>query len=126
MIRSVDHIQFTVTDVEKFVDFFQKLGFQVVTRTSHHGGSAELQLPGPNQPVFEIHKATRLEQIGLSHIALQVSNAQEAYEELKDKGIDFGEEVPRLVEVTGRTMVDFRDPDGWRLQLAEAERKTPQ
>jgi len=126
MVCSVDHIQFTVTDVEKFVDFLQKLGFQVVTRTSHHGGSAELQLPGPNQPVFEVHKATRMEQIGLSHIAFQVSNAQEAYEELKGKGIDFGEEVPRLVQVTGRTMVDLRDPDGWRLQLAEAERKAPQ
>jgi hypothetical protein len=27
--------------------------------------------------------------------------------------------------VTGRTTVELRDPDGWRIQLVDAERKAP-
>ncbi|MFN3975198.1 MAG: VOC family protein [Dehalococcoidia bacterium] len=119
---SVDHIELIVRDVDEFVEFFQKLGFRLLRRTPHHGGSAELQLPGPNQPVFEIHKVQGEENIGVNHIAFKVQNARQAYEELKEKGVSF-EAPPTFVEATGRTIVNFRDPDGWRLQLVDAERK---
>lgn len=52
MIQGIDHIELIVRDVDEFVDFYQKLGFKLLARTSHHGGSAELQLPGPNQPIL--------------------------------------------------------------------------
>lgn len=48
MVKSVDHIELIVRNVDEFVDFFQKLGFKLLMRTTHHGGSAGLQLPGPN------------------------------------------------------------------------------
>ena len=32
---------------------------------------------------------------------------------------------PRLVESTGRTNANLRDPDGWRLQLVDSERIKP-
>ncbi|GBD10455.1 Lactoylglutathione lyase [bacterium HR23] len=121
-VLAVDHIELIVRDVDEFVEFFQKLGFRLLRRTAHHGGSAELQLPGPNQPVFEIHKVSGEENIGVNHIAFKVANAREAYRELREKGIAF-EALPTFVEATGRTIVNFRDPDGWRLQLVDAERK---
>jgi glyoxylase I family protein len=93
-------------------------------RTSHHGGSAELQLPGPNQPIFEIHTATGEETIGVNHIAFKVDDAHTAYRDLLAEGIK-PEQGPQLVEVTGRTNVNLRDPDGWRLQLVDSERKAP-
>jgi catechol 2,3-dioxygenase-like lactoylglutathione lyase family enzyme len=124
MIRGIDHIELIVRDVEEFVAFFQKLGFQLLTRTSHHGASAELQLPGPNQPIFEIHQVGGEENIGVNHIAFKVDNAQEAYTELQSKGIT-SLRAPNFVAATGRTTVNFRDPDGWRLQLVDAERKMP-
>jgi glyoxylase I family protein len=124
MIRGIDHIELIVRDVEEFVTFFQKLGFQLLTRTSHHGASAELQLPGPNQPIFEIHQVSGEENIGVNHIAFKVDNAQEAYTELQGKGVT-NLRPPNFVAATGRTTVNFRDPDGWRLQLVDAERKRP-
>ena len=124
MIRGIDHIELIVRDVEEFVTFFQKLGFQLLTRTSHHGASAELQLPGPNQPIFEIHQVSGEENIGVNHIAFKVDNAQEAYTELQDKGVT-SLRPPNFVAATGRMTVNFRDPDGWRLQLVDAERKMP-
>lgn len=47
MIKQIDHIEIIVKDVKTHVDFYQKLGFKLLTWTDHHGGSAELQLPGP-------------------------------------------------------------------------------
>lgn len=47
MIKQIDHIEIIVKDVKTHVDFYQKLGFRLLPWTDHHGGSAELQLPGP-------------------------------------------------------------------------------
>ena len=125
MVLSIDHIELIVRDVDEFVEFYQKLGFEVLLRTAHHGGSAELKLPGENQPVLEIHSATGEDSIGINHIAFKVANAQEAYDDVVSKGIK-PERGPHLVEVTGRTNVNMRDPDGWRLQLVDADRIAPQ
>ena len=125
MIRGIDHIELIVRDVEEFVAFFQTLGFKLLTRTSHHGASAELQLPGPNQPIFEIHQVSGEENIGVNHIAFKVDNAQEAYAALQSNGLR-SLRPPNFVAATGRTTVNFRDPDGWRLQLVDAERTAPQ
>jgi catechol 2,3-dioxygenase-like lactoylglutathione lyase family enzyme len=124
MIRGIDHIELIVRDVDEFIAFFQQLGFQLLTRTSHHGASAELQLPGPHQPIFEIHQVSGEENIGINHIAFKVDNAEETYEELRSKGIT-SLRAPNFVTATGRTTVNFRDPDGWRLQLVDADRKKP-
>ena len=75
MIKSIDHMELIVCDVDAHVGFFKKLGFNVLMHTSHHGGSAELQLPGDNQPIIEIHEATGEEVIGINHIALKVDDA---------------------------------------------------
>ena len=125
MVRGIDHIEIIVRDVEEYVAFFQKLGFKLLTRTSHHGASAELQLPGDNQPIFEIHQVSREENIGVNHIAFKVDNAQEAYADLQGKGLK-GMREPNYVVATGRPTVNFRDPDGWRMQLVDAQRKAPQ
>ena len=125
MVLSIDHIELIVRDVDEYVEFYQKLGFKLLIRTGHHGGSAELQLPGANQPVIEIHTVTGEETIGVNHIAFKVSSAQEAYEELQQKELS-PERGPHYVAATGRTNVNLRDPDGWRLQLVDAERKPPE
>lgn len=125
MVRGIDHIELIVRDVEEFVSFFEKLGFKVLTRTAHHGASAELQLPGENQPIFEIHQVGGEENIGVNHIAFKVDSAQQTYDELQRKGVK-GMRAPNYVVATGRTTVNFRDPDGWRMQLVDAERKAPQ
>lgn len=124
MIRGIDHIELIVRDVEEFVDFFQKLGFELIARTKHHGDAAELKLPGANQPIFEIHQVGGEEVIGVNHIALRVDNAKDAYETFQSAGVAFTR-GPKFIEPTGRTTVELRDPDGWRFQLVDAERKSP-
>ena len=124
MIRGIDHIELIVRDVEEHVAFFRKLGFELIAHTRHHGDAAEMKLPGENQTIFEIHKAGGEEVIGINHIALKVDNAAADHAQLERAGVAFTR-GPKYIEPTGRTTVELRDPDGWRFQLVDAERKAP-
>ncbi len=97
MIRSIDHIELIVRDVDETVAFFLKLGFALLTKTGHHGGSAEIQLPGPNQPIFEIHTAT-----GEEH--LPTPSSLDAGPELgmPQSDLSRGELISRVLDSTHR------------------------
>ena len=125
MITQIDHIEIIVTDVKAHVEYYQRLGFELLGWTDHHGGSAELQLPGPNQPIFEIHTVFGEENIGINHIAFQADDVKKTYDSLKEKGIEFDGE-PYRNRHTGRGNVRLRDLDGWRLQLCDKKRKDPE
>jgi len=125
MIRGIDHIELIVRDVDEYVTFFRKLGFELLMRTGHHGDAAEMKLPGENQTIFEIHQVGGEEVIGVNHIALRVDDAEEAYADFLKKGVPFTR-GPKHIDATGRTTVELRDPDGWRIQLVDAERKAPE
>ncbi len=124
MIQGIDHIELVVRDVDAYVTFFEKLGFKLLTRTFHHGSSVEMQVPGPGQPIFEIHQVGGEEVIGINHIAFKVDSVETAYAELQRDGVSF-QEGPKLVPSTGRTNANLRDPDGSRLQLVDSDRKLP-
>jgi catechol 2,3-dioxygenase-like lactoylglutathione lyase family enzyme len=61
-------------------------------------------------------------QPGWRHVALRVSDFEEAYGQLKKLGVEFlFEPVP---SVGGGTIVSFRDPEGNELQIVERDAKT--
>jgi catechol 2,3-dioxygenase-like lactoylglutathione lyase family enzyme len=124
MITGIDHIELIVRDVKKHVAFFESLGFKVLSWTDHHGGSAELKLPGDNQPIFEIHELLTEENPGINHIAFRCDDVDATYEMLSGRGVAFYQ-PPEPSPSTGRRNALFRDPDGWRLQLTDSRRVTP-
>jgi catechol 2,3-dioxygenase-like lactoylglutathione lyase family enzyme len=124
VVTRVDHIELVVHHFEEYVALFRALGFRELARTKHHGDSVEFQLPGDNQPIFEIHRVGGEENIGVNHIAFQVPDVEAAHRELAARGITMAQ-GPRLVPSTGRTNLNFRDPDGWRLQIVDARRRAP-
>jgi glyoxylase I family protein len=123
MIKGIDHIELIVRDFDEYVAFMKTLGFEELTRTSHHGESVEMKAPGPDQTIFEIHQATGEEVIGVNHIAFRVDDASQAHQMLQSTNIDYKQ--PNYVEATGRTTINLRDPDGWRMQLVDAKRQSP-
>ncbi len=124
MVQRIDHIELIVRDVEAHIALFERLGFQVLTRTQHHGVSAELRLPGADQPIFEIHQVSGEENPGVNHIAFTCADVEAAHRDLVAEGVRF-EHRPHVVKETGRLIANFRDPDGWRLQLVDARRADP-
>ena len=125
MITAIDHIEMIVRDVKTHVEFYKNMGFKVLTWTEHHGGSAEVQLPGPNQPIIEIHTLMGEENPGINHIAFKCDSIEETYDELKGKGVKI-DKAPHPSPTTGRRNVLLRDPDGWRLQLTDKVRIEPE
>ncbi|MFD1910950.1 VOC family protein [Halodurantibacterium flavum] len=121
MIIAIDHIELIVRDVKKHVEFYEALGFKLLSWTEHHGGSAELQLPGENQPIIEIHELLTEENPGVNHISFRARDIEETYEDLVSKGISFYRDL-HASPTTGRKNALFRDPDGWRLQLSSEKR----
>ena len=118
LVRGIDHIELIVRDLDEYVAFFMTLGFETVRRTPHHGGSVEMKAPGGGQPVLEIHQVTGEEVIGINHIAFKVDDVNTAYDALAGyPGMVTGK--PGHVPDTGRTNLNLRDPDGWRLQLVQ-------
>jgi catechol 2,3-dioxygenase-like lactoylglutathione lyase family enzyme len=124
VVTRIDHIELVVQHFEEYIALFRALGFRELTRTKHHGDSVEFQLPGDNQPIFEIHRVSGEENIGVNHIAFQVPDVEAAHRELTARGLPIPQ-GPHLVPSTGRTNLNFRDPDGWRLQIVDAKRKAP-
>jgi catechol 2,3-dioxygenase-like lactoylglutathione lyase family enzyme len=124
MIRGVDHIELIVRNLDEYIGFLETLGFELLTRTTHHGDSVEMGIPGQEFPIFELHQVTDEEVIGVNHIAFRVDDAGAAHAALLAAGVESAEE-PGYVASTGRTNVNLRDPDGWRLQLVLSDRKEP-
>jgi catechol 2,3-dioxygenase-like lactoylglutathione lyase family enzyme len=124
MLTRIDHIEFVVKDVEALVTFYKKLGFQEILRSTHHRLSVEIQLPGPNQPIYEIHEAESAEREGIEHIAFLVDDMDKTYNELQAKGVKFLRE-PHLVPASGRVLANARDPEGFKVQLVSAKREEP-
>jgi glyoxylase I family protein len=121
MIVGIDHLELVVADLEKFISLFEKMGFEVILRTPHHGGSAEMKLPGEGQTIFELHSVEGEENPGVNHIGFACDDLEKTYQAMVDQGVVF-EKGPYLVPASGRTIANFRDPDGWRLQLVDARR----
>ena len=134
-VKRIDHIDMAVTDVEESIKVFQKMGFELLFRTMHEGGAAELKLPGANQPIFELHPVPPHYKYhsatpGIYHVAFLVDNAQETYDNLKAEGfkIKDGWDGPKFLADSGRNMVDTAVIGEWGeffLQFVEEGRKPP-
>ena len=122
LITGVDHIDIFVDDFDECIDLFEnKLGLEIIRKTTHRGGSVEFKTP-PMETIIEIHQTMELYNPEINHIALRVSNVKEAYKQLKEQGVRF-DSAPKLVEETGRWIANARFPDGKRLQLTEGPSK---
>ena len=119
-IEGVDHVDIFVKDLDEYVEFLHnKLGLELVRKTSHRGGSVEFRTP-PMETIIEVHQTMELYNPEINHIALRVSNIREAHDRLKSQGVLF-DSPPRFSEPTGRWIANARFPDGRRLQLTSTQ-----
>ena len=120
MIGEIDHIEIEASDAAEMADFLKKLGYEELRRTEHHGGSFEL-VPGDGDgPLFEVHTVEGEEVPGINHVAFTVDDVEATTEMLEAADVD-ALVGPYLVEKTGRTITNFRDPDGRRFQVVSAD-----
>jgi catechol 2,3-dioxygenase-like lactoylglutathione lyase family enzyme len=137
-IVGIDHMSFTVSDLEMTNAFFAKLGFEPVQRyvssgpaadegtgtddadidiswLSHPQGGPKLELLRyQNEPTG---KAAHNSQVGAAHLCLRVENVNAEYERLSSEGVTFVS-APHADEF-GVVWVYMRDPDGNVVELIQ-------
>ena len=119
-VLGLDHIHFTVRDLEEALAFYKKLGFKLERRLDHDGESAQLRI-SLGGVVIDIHLAKTVENPGYNHFAVSVEEMDAAVKELRDQS--FKVDRPFDVAATGRRLATIRDPSGFLLQLVEAKKE---
>jgi catechol 2,3-dioxygenase-like lactoylglutathione lyase family enzyme len=137
-IVGIDHMSFTVSDLEATNAFFAKLGFEPLRRyvssgpasdegtgtdnadvdiswLSHPQGGPKLELLRyQNEPTG---KAAHNSQVGAAHLCLRVENVNAEYDRLSSEGVTFVS-APHADEF-GVVWVYMRDPDGNVVELVQ-------
>lgn len=105
-----------VTDIDRAKAFYEKVGF---VADHDHEVNADLRFvqltpPGSACSICIGKGLTKMEPGSIDMLLMVVKNAQEAYDELSNRGIEVN--TPEVLE--WGTFVYFTDPDGnkWSLQ----------
>ncbi|MEM0258805.1 MAG: VOC family protein [Thermoproteota archaeon] len=127
MSRTVrfDHVSILTKDLEESVKFYtQILRFPIIRTIESKNlkivfvdaGNATIELFGlvgdQAKPIEE-----KWENVGIKHIALEVDDVENFYNELKSKGVRFESEP--TVALGGPKIAFFKDPNGVTIELIQ-------
>lgn len=133
----VHHTGITVSDLDRSVAFYERLGFEVAERIEEEGEEVErgVGVPGAKLRVATLEGPnSRLELIeylkpsngpaphpnngiGAAHVCLEVEDVDAAVAELREQGIEFLTEP--ITHEAGIRWVYAKDPDGITAELLQ-------
>ncbi len=146
MLLNLVHVNINVTDIERSLEFYQKLGFKVmhvfgdrptsdVTEGMSFAGrgvrGAVLSISDDPRAATKIELIQWLEpparpqperaegQAGVARIAIRTKNLLRTCEMLRERGIEFLHEPQEIDVVGAKRFVLFEDPDRTVLELIE-------
>ena len=141
MVYKIDHCEITVRNLDEAIKFYQKiLGLklvgkaeQIVTQEGElQNVKMKLAFLGANGTILELieyinPKGKKLDldpwDIGAQHVAFEVKNIREMYNNLKNKGINFlSPPINHKTEDFDVTWTYLKDPDGGLVELLERHR----
>ncbi len=129
MVKYLDHVTITVSDMEKSVYFYRELlGLEVIGQLEQEDGLFVFLKAGEYGMIelfaFEKQgvpfKEDKIEDIGLKHLALTVENVDQIFERLEGAGIEV---IMRPQSRDGVRQAFVADPDGISVELMEGELK---
>ena len=114
--RGIDHIHFTVTDLEETIEFYRALRLIVAERMDPGGESAQMASEDGGL-VVDLRQAKNIDNPGYNHYAIKVEDIEGTCSELVNRGLTV--DGPVYVEATKRKLATIRDPNGILVQLVE-------
>ena len=118
------HTCYRITDIDRSVSFYEKLGFEERRRLPIRGEATNvfMGLPGDGARLELTYNHGRDEPYdlgsGYGHIALAVDDLDDVLERLEGEGIR-PERPPYTVREGGSRLCFVRDPDDYRIELIE-------
>lgn len=93
-ITGLQHLGLPTNDIEATVEFYEMLGFEIAYQTINEKANEKvvfLRLGNVTIETYE-NKQAALKHGAWDHVALDVTNIEEAFETAKEKGLDIIEE----------------------------------
>jgi catechol 2,3-dioxygenase-like lactoylglutathione lyase family enzyme len=136
-VKRLDHVSYTVADIDRSVRFYARFGFETVNRYTASGPELDVAvqtepadmdiqlLRRPDGSMLELisytrqptERAARNSQVGAGHLAFVVGDIRAAYEQLTVEGVEFLS-APNT-DRYGEKWVYLRDPDGITVELMQ-------
>ena len=118
------HTCYRIGDIDRSVSFYEKLGFEERRRMNIGDEAVNVFMGLPDEdPVLELtynHGVDSYELgTGYNHVAVTVDDMDGTLERLAGEGIE-PEKPPYTVSENGPRLCFVRDPDGYRIELIEA------
>jgi len=118
------HTCYRIGEIDRSVDFYEKLGFEVAGRMpiGDEAINVFMSMPGEDTPRLELTYNHGVESYehgsGYNHIALAVDDLDATLERLAGQGIE-PEKPPYRPggRTEGHRIAFVRDPDGYRIEL---------
>jgi lactoylglutathione lyase len=117
------HTCYRITDIDRSVDFYEKLGFEEIRRMGLPDGATNvfMGLPGDGERLeLTFNPGVESYDIGTGygHIAITAEDLDATLERLAEIGIE-PEKPPYTVREGGSRLCFVRDPDDYRIELIE-------
>ena len=118
------HTCYRITDIDRSVDFYEKLGFEELRRMDLPDGATNVFMGLPSDGErLELTFNPGVESYdigtGYGHIAITAEDLDATLERLAGIGIE-PERPPYTVREGGSRLCFVRDPDDYRIELLEA------
>jgi len=133
----VHHTGITVSDLDRSIEFYERLGFKTIERMEEEGDDVErgvgvdgaklrvamLESPNSKLELIEYMEPGRSPErnpnngIGAAHVCLEVEDVDAAVAELRERGIEFFSDP--ITHEAGIRWVYAKDPDGITAELLQ-------
>lgn len=124
MIKGIDHQKITVNNMEKSLEYYKNLGFEIEAVSKNQSGMVEIYRLRLGEVRIDLVSPSARPgvKVGLHHIAFSVDDTNETYKDLKGKGLKFNLE-PMFNPEAGRHVACFEpDPDGVWFHITSNEK----
>ncbi len=123
MASELIHTCYRITDIDKSVDFYEKLGFEELRRMDLPDGATNIFMGLPDDGArLELTYNPGVESYdigtGYGHIAITARDLDGTLEKLAEIGIE-PEKPPYQVREGGSRLCFVRDPDDYRIEIIE-------
>ena len=125
-LSQLSYVILYVPNAKEAIPFYKdKLGMTVKVEDDHDEGWVELESGATTLALHSSNEVPKEKRAAMPHIVFQVENIQEAYKQLKERGVKFTQE-PKEVCATPDSIgysADFEDPYGNALSIYGMEPK---